>query len=364
MLLLAALACIVLTNAYVAKADFTFGEPVNLKLVIPVLDAAIDDIDCFSYDGLEMYISSQRSGGHGDWDLWVLRRASTHDNWGPPENLGPVVNTTKNDANASVSADGLTLYIESDRPGGYGNYDIYMTTRATRDASWGQPLNLGPEINKPVVGDACPWISANDLELYFTSFRADGYGRGDIYVTIRATANDPWGKPVNLGPVVNSARTEVFPCLSRDGLRLLFSDGLDEPPRPGGYGGADMWMTRRASLSDAWQPPVNLGPRVNRSIQELAPRISPDGSTLYFLTNSAGIWENWQASILPVVDFNGDGIVDCVDICMLVDHLDTNEPLYDIAPVPLGDGVVDAQDLIVLTEHLTKKEVDPNAVTP
>ena len=53
-----------------------------------------------------------------------------------------------------------------------------------------------------------------------------------------------------------------------------------------------------------------------------------------------------------VVDFNGDGIVDCVDMCMIVDHWHTDEPLYDIGPMPWGDGIVDVQDLIVLAEHL------------
>jgi sugar lactone lactonase YvrE len=54
----------------------------------------------------------------------------------------------------------------------------------------------------------------------------------------------------------------------------------------------------------------------------------------------------------PVVDFNGDGVVDCADICIMVDYWGTNEPLYDIAPTPLGDGIVDVQDLIILAEYL------------
>jgi len=48
------------------KADFTFSEPVNLKSLIPVLNAAYDGLDCFSYDGLEMYIDSMRPGGYGE----------------------------------------------------------------------------------------------------------------------------------------------------------------------------------------------------------------------------------------------------------------------------------------------------------
>jgi hypothetical protein len=159
---------------------------------------------------------------------------------------------------------------------------------------------------------------------------------------------------------VNSAYTEVFPCLSPDGLLLFFSDGLDEPPRPDGYGGADMWVTRRASLSDPWQPPVNLGPRVNRSIQELAPRISPDGSKLYFFTNSAGTWDNWQVSILPVIDLNGDGKVDLKDFRKLAQYWGQDEPSCDIAPLPNGDGIVDEKDLNLLAEYLLK-ELQPVA---
>jgi beta-lactamase regulating signal transducer with metallopeptidase domain len=360
MLLLAVLACVVLTNAYVAKADFEFSEPVNLESVIPILDPVHDVINCFSSDGLQMYIMSENwPGGYGDFDLWVLRRASKDDDWGLRENLGPGINSAKSDGNASISADELTLYFESDRPGGYGSYDIWMTTRATRDTPWTQPVNLGPKINSS-VGDASPWISTDGLELFFTSFRADGYGRGDIYVAKRVTKDEPWGEPENLGPIVNSAYTEVFPCLSPDGLLLFFSDGLDETPRPSGYGGADMWVTRRASLSDPWQTPVNLGPRVNRSIQELAPRISPDGSKLYFFTNSDGTWDNWQVSISPVIDLNGDGKVDLKDFRKLAQYWGQNEPSCDIAPLPNGDGIVDEKDLNLLAEYLLK-ELQPVA---
>lgn len=70
----------------------------------------------------------------------------------------------------------------------------------------------------------------------------------------------------------------------------------------------------------------------------------------------------------PIVDFNGDGNVDCVDICIMTEYWGTDESLCDIAPTPFGDGIVDIQDLIVLAEHLTKDDpnapVDPNLVTP
>jgi hypothetical protein len=64
----------------------------------------------------------------------------------------------------------------------------------------------------------------------------------------------------------------------------------------------------------------------------------------------------------PVLDFNGDGIVDCADMCIMVDYWGTNEPLCDIGPMPWGDGVVDVEDLKVLTEHLFEEVDDPTLI--
>jgi hypothetical protein len=345
-----------------AKGDFAFGEPVNLRSVIPVLDPLYESIDCLSYDGLEMYIESDRPGGSGSLDLWVLRRASIDDDWGPPENLGPAINSPTIDNSASISTDGLTLYFGSGRSGGYGSHDIWMITRATTDTPWGQPVNLGPKINSS-RGDAGPRISADDLELYFQSWRPGGYGEADIYMAKRATVIDSWGDPVNLGPVVNSPYSDECAFLSPDGLLLLFSDHfMTGAPRSGGYGGSDIWMTRRMSLSDPWQSPVSLGPGINSSIHELGPCTSSDGSTLHFITartTDFATWENWQASIEPICDFNGDGKVDGKDVLCMAGNWDTDDPVCDIGPLAWGDGVVDLNDLVVLTEYLGTEVVDP-----
>jgi len=94
-------------------ADFSFGEP----RIVPGLTSD-DAISCFSSDGLEMYIHSWRAGGQGDRDLWVLKRASKDADWGPPENLGPTVNGPGQDSLPSISSDGLMLYFYSDGHGG------------------------------------------------------------------------------------------------------------------------------------------------------------------------------------------------------------------------------------------------------
>jgi len=327
-------------------ADFMFGEPVKLG---PVINSD-EDVDCFSSDGLEMYIGSGRPGGYGDWDVWVLRRTSTDDNWGPPENLGPAVNSSMEDSVASISTDGLSLYFNSNRPGGYGGYDAYMTTRPTKNSPWGQAVNLGPNINGS-ANEAWPSISPDGLELYLGLIRSGGYGSTDIYVARRETESDPWGVPVNLGPVVNSRYGENWFSLSPDGLLLLFCDNPSASPRPGGYGNVDIWMARRARLSDPWQAPVNLGPQVNGPGNEGYARISSDGRTLFFRCDRGGSYDNWQVPILPLVDLYTDFTVEMKDFSKLAQYWGQDEPSVDIGPMPWGDGVVDIQDVAVLLEY-------------
>ena len=229
----------------------------------------------------------------------------------------------------------------------------------TPDGDWGPPVNLGPTVNSS-AWDSCPSISADGLSLYFDSYRPGGSGNCDLWVTTRATVSDPWGQPVNLGPRVNSSAWEYQPGISADGLNLFFFSN-----RPGGSGDDDLWVTKRASTFDPWTEAVNLGPTVNSSARDICPYISADGSTLYFSSGRPGGMGNidlWQVSISPVVDFNGDGIVDSADMCIIVDHWGENYSSCDIGPTPLGDGIVDVQDLIVLSEHLFEDVNDPTLV--
>ena len=109
---------------------------------------------------------------------------------------------------------------------------------------------------------------------------------------------------------------------------------------------------------------MNLGPTVNSPALDGGPSISEDGLTLYFHSNrpgGSGGQDIWQASITPIVDLNGDGIVDAADMCIMVDNWGTDNRLCDIGPMPWGDGIVDVQDLIVLAEHLFE-ELPPIAL--
>ena len=351
-IILLVLALLTAPATNIANADFTFGTPVNLG---PVVNTSASDVTPnTSTDGLSLFFSSDRPGGYGDRDIWVTTRATTNDDWGIPVNLGPTINSSSRDSAPSISVDGLSLFFDSVLPGGYGDTDIWVSTRPTLSDPWGEPENLGPIVNSP-YRDSGPSISYDGLELYFGDigvgpFRPGGYGGGDLWVTKRATTNDEWSDPVNLGPNVNTSTFDAAVNISADGLVLFFMSRRD-----GGYGGLDIWLTRRATKDDPWGIPVNLGPPVNTSDNDVHPSISADGSTFYFASNrsgGSGGSDLCQVSIEPIVDLNADRIVDSADMCIIVDNWGTDEPLCDIGPMPWGDGIVDVEDLIVLAEHL------------
>jgi len=333
-----------------AISDIIMGEPTSVGPVInDVTDVQNSD---FSHDGLELYYSSARPGGYGRKDIWVAKRETLDNPWQEPVNLGPSVNSAASELEPSISSDGLELYFTS-----WDDYILRVCTRPSKDAPWSSPVKIGPPVgsDEPAIdigsNDAwSPDISADGLSLYFASTRVGGSGDGDIWVTTRATTVDPWTEPVNLGPNVNTSGLEWTPSISADGLTLIFSRRFRA-----------MWATTRKSIDDDWGPAVKLDFK-NPPGNFHSPTLSPDGSTLYF--NAASAWgtlgknDIWQVNFIPIVDFNGDGIVDSLDMCIMVDNWHTNNILCDIAPLPLGDGFVDIKDLIILVEHLFE-EVPP-----
>jgi hypothetical protein len=353
-------------TAEVTRSDFTFNKPTNLG---PTVNSSASEWGpSFSADYLEMFFFSNRPGGLGDWDIWVTTRETVDDDWGTPFNLGAPVNSSFVDITAALSPNGLELYFSTTRPGGIGYEDIWVTRRESKNNPWGPPVNLGQPANSSTL-DYGAFISADGLELYFNSMRHGGVGsqNHDLYVMRRATISDDWGAPANLGPVVNGPSHDIAPSLSADGRYLFFSDH----PSPyyishaGGFGLADIWVTTGKTIEDDWGEVVNLGTNINSSGDDCFPRISPDGTTLYFCSNrpgGCGEGDIWQAKIIPIVDFNGDGIVDSADMCIIVDHWGENYPLCDIGPTLWGDGIIDVQDLIVLAEHLFKDVNDPTLI--
>ena len=356
--LLIGFCAVLLVGAGSAEADFIFGTPTNLGSVVnsPYAEHPAG----MSADGLSLYFSSRRPGGYSGWyDIWVTTRLTKDDPWEEPVNLGSTINTSMSEWEPDISTDGLTMVFNCRWAGTVGDYDIWMTTRQTTDDPWGTPVNLGPTVNSS-VRDGAPSISADELTLFFESLRSGGHGDWDVWMTTRQTIDEPWLESVNLGPPVNSSSTDGEPDISADGRTLFFSSR-----RSGGLGGKDLWMTRRPTTNDPWGPPVNLGPVVNSSGDDGHARISADERLLLFDSprpGGQGGNDIWQVPIIPVVDFNSDGIVDSADMCIMLDYWGTDEKLCDIGPSPFGDGIVDVQDLIVLAEHLFEEALPVDLV--
>ncbi len=154
--------------------------------------------------------------------------------WQSPVNLGDSINTSYNDWSPCISSDGQRLYFASSRPDGYGDNDIYVSEKV--DGTWQGAVNLGHVINT-VEGEKGPWISSDGTKLYFDSDRSGGQGNSDIWVS--RSIGGEWQEPTNLGPIINTNDLDQFPCISSDGSCLYFTS-FD---RLGGYGNFDIWVS-------------------------------------------------------------------------------------------------------------------------
>ncbi len=153
-------------------------------------------------------------------------------NWSRPGNISRNINSRDRETSAAFSSDGNTMYFVSDRSGGYGGKDIWMSTRNER-GRWSEPVNLGPTVNTEYDEEGV-FLAPDDKTLYFSSKGHNTMGGFDIFKTV--FRNGRWTDPVNLGYPINSPSDDMFFSLSADGKTGYFSS-----PRPEGYGGSDIY---------------------------------------------------------------------------------------------------------------------------
>ena len=216
-------------------------------------------------------------------------------------NLGPVVNSAGNDVGVAVSKDGLSLYFNSNRPGTLGQSDIYVSQRASVDDPWGAPVNLGPTING-TANDTTPAFSRDGHWMFFSSTRSGGYGATDVYASWREHVHDDfgWQTPVNLGPNINSASNDQQPAYFENddgGAPQLFVSS----DRPGGLGGTDLYQSE-LQPDGSWGPLTDIT-ELNSTANEGRPSLSHDGLDIYFFSNRPGgqggndIWVATRGSV-------------------------------------------------------------------
>lgn len=245
-----------------------------------------------SPEGLALYMASNRTGGQGGLDIWVSRRESADDPWGEPTNLGEPINTAADEFCPTPLRDNHSLLFVSTKAGGCGGSDIYIS-REHVNQGWQPPTHLGCGVNS-AADEASPSLVEYDggrRELYFSStriggFAAEGFGAtsGDSDIYVSEVGRDGTLAAPALAAGLNTALNDFRPNVRRDGLEIFFDSN-----RPGGLGGLDVWSAVRESASDAWSLPVNAGPNVNSSANESRPFLSWGGTTLYFGTTRSGV---------------------------------------------------------------------------
>ncbi|MFP4555740.1 MAG: tetratricopeptide repeat protein [Bacteroidales bacterium] len=211
---------------YVSKKQGNkWGEPQNITLDLVV------DGDCktlsLSYHGDELYLFKD------DDHVGNIYVTNFEDGgWTPMRKLNENINTEHYETHASISSDGTKLYFTSNREGGYGDLDIYVSERKA-NGEWGAPKNLGPTINTR-FNENTPFITTNDETLFFSSDGHSSMGGYDIFLSQRKS-NGEWSKPINLGYPINTTDDELFFHPVDDG-----SVGLMAVFDPKGHGDLDI----------------------------------------------------------------------------------------------------------------------------
>jgi len=208
------------------------------------------------------------------------------------DNLGSVINSKYDEQTPCISADGRKLVFNTRRPEttdsptdveGDGKYfqDIFISNWDTINKKWNQAEDVSGNVNTP-AHDACTSISPDGKQIFiYKNDINDNESRGgDVFVT--KVVNGKWKTPEALGKPINTSYWEGGACISPDGKTLYF---ISE--RKGGYGRGDIWMVKRISKSE-WGKPVNLGPEINSEFDEVGAFLAPDGKTLFFSSDGKG----------------------------------------------------------------------------
>jgi hypothetical protein len=240
---------------------------------------ALDGCPIESPDGLSLYMASNRPRFAGDTrtdlDIWVAHRASPDAPWGAPENLGEPVNSTADDfCPTPIRGGGLFFVSRKALPGvSCGMADIYFT-RLNPSHGWREPEHLGCQAaggpNGPLDEMGPSYVEAGGASLYFSS-------GPDIYVSRRMQGG-------GFGPAegvaeLNSAAIDMQPNVRKDGREIVFASNRADASA---FGGQDLWVATRQTVDDPWSAPVNLGVAVNTAANETRPSLSWKGTTLYF----------------------------------------------------------------------------------
>jgi Tol biopolymer transport system component len=251
-----------------------FASPVLIsELTSPVLLEICPEL---RDDGLELIWHDLDPAGLGGTDVWTAVRASTQDLFGPRALLANI-NTTFNEGGASLSLEGLEVYFSSDRAGGNLG-QIYVARRPTPAGAFGPSQRI--DVLSSLGYDQSPSLSPDGLTLYFDSDRPGGAGLYDLWFTTRATPTTPFGPAQNLIEL-NTAVNENTPSITADGLALFYDVSSTTTK-------ADIWVATRATTADPFSPGSPVAELDLIGSVDTSPSISASGERITFSSDRLG----------------------------------------------------------------------------
>ncbi len=209
--------------------------------------------------------------GNYDEDLYISEKDSNGE-WTKPNSISELINSPNNEGTCTISGDGRTLIFTSclGRKG-YGSCDLFISKKIGND--WTRPKNLGSAVNSK-YWESQPSLTADGRTLYFVSDRPGGLGKRDIYVSY-LKKDGTWSPPVNLSKPVNSEEDEVSPFIHANGQTLYFaSDGHP------GFGSFDLFYSELSQ--NIWSEPENLGYPINTYEEQVSLFVTSDGKKGYY----------------------------------------------------------------------------------
>ena len=239
-----------------AGKPFCYNTPVHLDS--PINTPWFEGKPALSADGRELYFVSDRPGalgGPGDQDIYVSRRLSINDNWGPPERVPAPVSSPFFDITPTISIDGLDLYFGSNRPGPFSPPwpDLWVAHRASVNDPWNNVVNLGPGVNTALFEGSID-ISPDQRTAFLAGVTPAFVF--DIYLSTRASIDEPFGPRIKLPAPINSDGHDYGPALTPDGQTMFFSSGTDNPFAPGAIN--HLYVSERKNDGEAWGPRIYL----------------------------------------------------------------------------------------------------------
>ncbi len=256
------------------------GEDVNSK--------AADYGPTINLAGDKLIFSSRRNqekeafGYRQNEDLFVTEKWNGNWVWAEPLTE---INSKYNEGSPFLSADGnLLLFVKCDCPDCYGDCDIFQAVKK-EDSTWGYIKNLGVTVNSQ-AWDSQPTLSKNADTLFFSSDRLGGFGLADLYYCVK-TEEGKWGPARNLGPKINSRKSEVSPFFHPLENVLYFSSNGQIV----NFGSFDIYKSRFGKMNQI-EEPKNIGPLVNGPGSEYYFTIDSKSEFLYYARSEEHDIEN------------------------------------------------------------------------